>query len=165
MQTTWTEGCGYWMSVTQLELWYIHRIHAAVCSKVLVQPLTCRNLHQGYVAVEQSKRLKCCQKTEHTALRHSLRTAVFKVRQEIPCLFVNPKFHKRVQWQTTTAPIKSRLDLWTFTLGLSVWFTEILTSRLRLYLPSGLFRSGLPTKILYVFHPAMLHGVGPSNFR
>ena len=66
---------------------------------------------------------------------------------EIPCILWNPKVHCRIHKCPLPVPILSQHDpVHTPT---SWWSILILSSHVRLGLPSGLFPSGFPTKTLY----------------
>jgi hypothetical protein len=66
---------------------------------------------------------------------------------EIPRILWNPKFHYRIHNSPLIAPILSQIDPAHPTSRRSIL---ILSSSLRLGLPSGLLRSGFPTTTLYV---------------
>ena len=74
----------------------------------------------------------------------------FSASQEFPCILRNPKVHYRihkcpppvVSWATSIQSIPPNPTSWRSIL--------ILSSHLRLGLPSGLFPSGFPTKTLYI---------------
>jgi hypothetical protein len=89
----------------------------------------------------------------------------FSANQEIPRILWNPEVHSRIHNSLPPVPILSQVNpvhahptTWRFIL--------ILSSHLRLGLPSGRLPSGLPTKILYapLFSPYMLHAPPVSFF-
>ena len=71
----------------------------------------------------------------------------FSASQEIPRILWNPKVHYRIDKCPPPVPILSQID--PFRNPTSWRSILILSSHLRLGLPSGLFRSGFPTKTLY----------------
>ena len=73
----------------------------------------------------------------------------FSSRQEIPCILWNPKVHYRIHKFQPPVPILSQLDPAHAPHPTSWSSLLILSSHLRLGLPSGLFPSGVPTKTLY----------------
>ena len=73
----------------------------------------------------------------------------FSASQEIPRILWNPKVHHRIHKRSPSVPILSQLDP-VHTPHPTFWISIlILSSHLRLDLPSGLFPSGFPTKTLY----------------
>ena len=73
----------------------------------------------------------------------------FSASQEIPRILWNPKFHYRIHKYPPPVHIQSQLDT-THTPHSTSWrYTSILSSHLRLGLPSDLFTSGSPTKTLF----------------
>ena len=76
----------------------------------------------------------------------------FKASQENPRILWNPKVHYRIHKCPPPVPILSQLDpVHTPTSWRSI---IILSSHLRLALPSGLFPSGFPTETLYTPLPS-----------
>jgi len=86
-------------------------------------------------------------------------TVIQLVKKEIPRLLWNPNFHYRVYMRSPLVSILSQMNpVQTF----PSYFPKIhliLSSHLRLGLPSGLFPSGLPTKFCMRFwsHSCVLH--------
>jgi len=73
-------------------------------------------------------------------------------RQEIPHLFWNPKVHYSVHKSPLLVLIQSQINPIHTSIPISLRSILILSSRLNLGLPSGLFPSDFPTKILYRFY-------------
>ena len=73
----------------------------------------------------------------------------FSTSQEIPCILWNPKIHYHTRKCPAPIPILSQIDPLHSPHPTSRRFILILSSHLRLGLPSGLFPSGFPTKTLY----------------
>ena len=69
--------------------------------------------------------------------------------QEIPRILWSPKFHYGVHNSPPPVPILSQINPFHVPHHTSWRFILILSSHLRLGLPSGLFPSGFPTKSLY----------------
>jgi hypothetical protein len=85
--------------------------------------------------------------------------------QELPSMLWNPKVHYRVHKSPPLAPILSQIDpIPTIPSYLSK-IILILSTHLRLGLPSRLFPSGFPTNILYalLFAPFVLHALPISS--
>jgi len=73
----------------------------------------------------------------------------FSASQEIPCILWNPNVHYRIHKCPPPIPILSQLDS-VHTPTSTFWRSIlILSSHLRLGLPSGLFPSGLPAITVY----------------
>ena len=73
----------------------------------------------------------------------------FSASQEIPLILWNPKVHYRSHKCQPPVPVLSQIDLVHASHHTSWRSTLILSSHLRLGLPSGLFLSGFRTKTLY----------------
>ena len=74
----------------------------------------------------------------------------FSASEEIPRILWNPKAHYRIHKCPPPVPILSQLDLQSLPQYPTSWKSLlILSSHLRLDLPSGLFSSGFPTNTLY----------------
>jgi len=73
----------------------------------------------------------------------------FSASQEIPHILRNPKAHYRIHKCSPTVLILSQLDPVHDLTSHSRRSFLILSSHLSLGLPSGLFRSGFPTKVLH----------------
>ena len=69
--------------------------------------------------------------------------------QEIPRTLWNPKVHHRIHKRPPPVPILRQIDPLHASQLTSRWSILILSSHLRLGLPSGLLPSGFPTKTLY----------------
>ena len=74
----------------------------------------------------------------------------FSASQEIPRILWSPKVHYHIEKCPPTVPILSQLDSAHTPYSTSWRSILILSSHLRLGLPSGLFPSGYLTKTLYV---------------
>ena len=79
----------------------------------------------------------------------SSETNRFSASQEILHILWNPKVHYRTHKSPPTVPVISQLDPSIYLHPTSWRSILILSSHLHLSLPSGLFPSGFPTKILY----------------
>jgi len=73
----------------------------------------------------------------------------FSASQEIPRILWNPKIHYRIHKCPQTVPILSQINPVHAHHHTSSRSILILSSRIHLDLPSGLFPSGFPTKTLY----------------
>ena len=73
----------------------------------------------------------------------------FSASQEIPDILLNPKVHFRIHKRPPHVPILSQLDPFHAPTPTSWRPIVILSSHLRLGLPSGLLLSGFSTKTLY----------------
>jgi len=73
----------------------------------------------------------------------------FSASQEIPRILWNPKVHYRINKCPPPVPMLNQFDPVRITHPTSWRSILILSSHLRLCLPSGLFPSGFPTKTLY----------------
>ena len=80
----------------------------------------------------------------------SSETNRFSANQEIPHILWNPKVHYLIHKCPPAIPILSQLDPVHTPTSHFLKIHLILTSHLRLRLPSGLFPSGFPTKTLYI---------------
>jgi hypothetical protein len=83
----------------------------------------------------------------------------FAASQEIPRILWNPNVHYRIHlslsWASKNQSILLHATSWRSTL--------ILSSHLRLDIPSGHFPSGFPTKTLYIPHPNPTRATCPLN--
>ena len=87
----------------------------------------------------------------------------FSASQEIPHILQNPKVHSRIHKCPPTVPILSQLDPFRALTSNSRRSFLILSSHLRLGLPSCLFPSGFPTKVLYTPLPTTCYMPRPSH--
>ena len=88
----------------------------------------------------------------------------FRATQEIPNILWNPKVHYRSHKCTPPVPILSQLDPVHTPPHPTYWRSIlILSSYLRLGLPSGLFPSGFPTKTLYTALPSPIRVTCPAH--
>jgi hypothetical protein len=72
--------------------------------------------------------------------------------QKLPRILWNPKVHYRVHKSPPLVPILRQIDP-VHSISSYLRYILILFTHLRLVLPSGLFPSGFPINILYVFLP------------
>jgi hypothetical protein len=93
------------------------------------------------------------------AQRSSWEANSFSASQEIPRILWNPQVHYRIHNSPPPVPILSQSmphpTSWRSIL--------ILSSHLRLSLPSGRLPSGLPTKILYAPLPSTIRATRPAH--
>jgi hypothetical protein len=83
--------------------------------------------------------------------------------QEIPRILWNPKVHYRTHNSPPPVPILSHINPVHAPHPTSWRSILILSSHLRLGLPSGLLPSGLPTKILYAPLPSPIRATCPAH--
>ena len=97
---------------------------------------------------------------------HSWEANRFSVSQEIPRIVWNPKVHQHVHKCVPPVTILSQLDpLHTLIPHPTSWRPSlIISSHLRLRLPSGLLPSGLPTKTLYTPQLSPIHTTCAAHF-
>ena len=102
--------------------------------------------------------------TYSTELSPSWETTRFAASQEIPCILWNPKVHYRNHKCPQPVPILSQLDpVQTTTSHFLKIHLNILSSHLRLGLPSGLFPSGFRTETLYTPLPSPIRTTCPAH--
>ena len=94
---------------------------------------------------------------------HSWEAKDFSACQEILRILWNPKVHYRSHKCPPLFPILSQLDPVHTPHPTSLRFILILSSHLRLGLPSGLFPSGFPTKTLYTPLPSPIRATCPAH--
>jgi len=87
----------------------------------------------------------------------------FSASQEIPHTLWNPKAHRRVHKRPPPVPILCQINPVHIPTSLSWRFSLILSSHLRLGLPSGLFPSGFPTKTLYTTLLSPIRAIWPAH--
>jgi hypothetical protein len=86
----------------------------------------------------------------------------FSASQEIPRILWNPKVHYRIHKCPPPVPILSQLDPVHTPHPTSWRFILILSSHLRLGLPSGLFHSGFHNKIMYTPSSPHIRSICPA---
>ena len=138
-----------------------------------ISPLPCcpqlsnRTLYKNSLLLCSSEKISPSQIT--TVTLHSMEQSpsweadTFSARQEIPRILWNPKVLYRIHkahhlflfWVSSIQSIPPHSTYWKSIL--------ILSSHLRLVLPSGLFPSGFPTKTLYTPLPHTCHMLRPSH--
>jgi hypothetical protein len=89
----------------------------------------------------------------------------YSASQEITRLLCNPRVHYRVQKTRYWSQSWARWIVSTFSYPISLRFILILSTNLRLYLPSGLFPSEFLTTFFYAFvvSPCVLHAPSISS--
>ena len=87
----------------------------------------------------------------------------FSASQEIPHISWNPKVHYHTHKCPPPFPILSQLDPVHIPHPTSLRSTLILSSHLRLGLPSGLLPSGFPTKTMYKPLPSPIRATCPAH--
>jgi hypothetical protein len=87
----------------------------------------------------------------------------FSASQEFPRTLWNPKVHYRIHKCLPPVPVFNQIDLVHAPTSISWRSILILSSHLRLDLPSGLFLSGLPTKTLYTPLLSPIHATFPAH--
>ena len=104
-------------------------------------------------------------KTKHMEQRPSREANRSSASQEIPLILFNPKVHSRIHNSPPPLSILSHIDPVHSPIHLPK-IILILSSHLRLCLPSGLLPSGFPTKTLYapLLSPYVLHALPISVF-
>jgi hypothetical protein len=83
--------------------------------------------------------------------------------QQIPRLLWNEKVHYRVHKSPPMVPILRQMHPVQIFHHISLRYILILYSNLRLGLPSGLFSSGYPIKILYAFLTSPMRATCPAH--
>ena len=76
-------------------------------------------------------------------------TSTFSATQKIPCILWNPNVQHRVHNSTPPVPVLTQINTLHGPHPISWPTISIITSHLRLSLPSGLFPSGFSTKTLH----------------
>jgi hypothetical protein len=99
-------------------------------------------------------------------LSPSWRAANFAATQELPSILWNPNVQHRVHKSPPQVPILSHINPIHTISSVSLRSILILSTHLRLGLPSGPFPTDFPTNILYefLFSPFVLHAPPTSSF-
>ena len=87
----------------------------------------------------------------------------FSAGQDIPRILWNPKVHYRIHKRPRPVPILNQIDPVHASTSTSCRSILILSSHLRLGLPSGLFPTGFPTKNLYAPLLSLIHATLPTH--
>jgi hypothetical protein len=96
-------------------------------------------------------------------LRPSSPTASCAATQEFPNILWNPNVHCRVHKSPQPVPTLSQMNPAHSTPFCLSKIHLLLSSRLRLGLPNGLFPSVFPTKIIWSFHCSPMHATFPAH--
>jgi hypothetical protein len=86
----------------------------------------------------------------------------WEATQQLPSILWNPKVHYRIHKSLPLVPILSQIDP-VHTTPSHLSQILILSTHLRLGLPSGLFLSGFPTNILYAFIFSPIRATCPAH--
>ena len=87
----------------------------------------------------------------------------FLASQEIPRILLNLKVHYRIHKCPPPVPFLSQIDPVTAPTSHPLGSLFILSSHIRLGLPSGLFPSGFPTETLYTPLLSSIHATQPTH--